>query len=404
MSKPLLALAAAAFGVGTTEFVVMGLLPEMAIDLAVQLPDAGMIITAYAAGVVIGAPLAAIATNGMARRRALLGLALLFVLGNLACAIAPDYAWLIGARVLTAFCHAAFFGIAAIVAGDLAAPNRRGQAVALVFAGLTIANILGVPAGTALGQAMGWRTTFLAVAAIGGFAFAWLWLALPRTLTAVKADLGAELRSAMRPSVILAMTLTVLTSASLFAVFSFIAPILGEVTGLAPGAIAGALVLFGVGMTTGGFVGGHLADRRPQLALPATIAVLISVMAAFALSTANASGTLVLLFAWGMAVFALAPALQMQVIAAADGAPTLASTLNQAAFNLGNAAGAAMGAGGLAAGMHLAELPWVGVGLAILALIVALAPLLPKLARGVSWPVTETVNRRDLFDEGFQRN
>lgn len=399
MNMPLLALAAAAFGVGTTEFVVMGLLPELAHDLAVPLPDAGMIITAYAGGVVLGAPLAAIATNGMARRRALLGLVLLFVVGNLACALAPDYGWLIGARVLTAFCHAAFFGIAAIVAGDLVAPDRRGQAVALVFAGLTVANILGVPAGTALGQAMGWRTTFLAVAAIGVTALGWLWFALPRTLKAARADLAAELRSVVRPGVVLAMSLTVLTSASLFAVFSFIAPILADVTGLAPGAIAGALMLFGMGMTAGGFIGGRLVDRRPQTALPATIAVLILVMAAFAVLSTEVLATLGLLFLWGMAIFALAPALQMRVIAAAEGAPTLASTLNQAAFNLGNAAGAAIGAAALSAGLALEQLPWLGVGIAALAFLVAALPVLSSLARVLVTPLPNTASRRDLFDD-----
>jgi DHA1 family inner membrane transport protein len=323
----------------------------------------------------------------------------LFIAGNLACALAPGYFWLIGARVLTAFCHAAFFGIAATLAADLVPPDRRGRAVALVFAGLTVANILGVPGGTALGNALGWRATFLSVAVIGVAAICLIAALLPRSGAAQRSDLSAEFAAVARPSVLAAMTLTVLTSASLFAVFSFIAPILGEVTGLDSGAIAGALMLFGVGMTLGGLVGGRLADWRPGPALLGSIAVLIVVMSCFALATAVAPVALVMTFAWGVAIFALAPALQMRVMAAAAGAPTLASTLNQAAFNLGNAAGAAIGAASLAYGVDYAELPWVGVAIAVLALVFGGAPLLlSALRRRVEAQPPLLVIRYDLFE------
>ena len=399
MTPALFALAAAAFGVGTTEFVVMGLLPGLADDLGVTLPDAGLIITAYAAGVVVGAPIAAVVTNGMGRKAALLGLIGLFILGNIACALAPGYAWLVGARILTAFCHAAFFGIAALVAADLVPPERRGRAVALVFIGLTVANILGVPGGTVLGNAFGWRSTFVAVVAIGVVAFGLVALLVPRGLPRRRADLGAEFRAVLRPEVLSAMLLTVLTSASLFAVFSFIAPILGEVTRLDGNAIAIALVLFGIGMTAGGLVGGRLADWRLDATLGLASVAVVAAMVAFALLTAWAAPTYALLFVWGAAIFALAPGLQMRVIRAAQGAPTLASTLNQAAFNIGNAAGAALGAGSLAAGISLVHLPWVGVGLAVVAAVLAGAPFVMRRAHDT----VAIVARRDLFDPPFGR-
>jgi DHA1 family inner membrane transport protein len=399
MNWSLFSLAAAAFGVGTTEFVVMGILPDLAADLGVGIPDAGMIITAYAAGVVVGAPITAVLSNGMPRKAALLVLVGLFIAGNLACAVAPGYFWLIGARVLTAFCHAAFFGIAATLAADLVPPDRRGRAVALVFAGLTVANILGVPGGTALGTALGWRATFLAVAVIGAAAICLIATLLPRGPAVKRSNLRAEFAAAARPSVLGAMALTVLTSASLFAVFSFIAPILSEVTLLDSGAIAGALMLFGVGMTLGGLVGGRLADWRPGPALLGSIVVLILVMSGFSLATAVAPLALVMIFAWGVAIFALAPALQMRVMAAAAGAPTLASTLNQAAFNLGNAAGAAIGAASLTHGVGYSELPWVGVAIAVLALAFAGAsPVLAAMRRSAGAPAPLLAVRLDLFE------
>jgi MFS transporter, DHA1 family, inner membrane transport protein len=399
MNWSLFALAAAAFGVGTTEFVVMGILPDLAADLQVGIPEAGMIITAYAAGVVVGAPITAVLSNGMPRKAALLVLIGLFIAGNLACALAPGYFWLIGARVLTAFCHAAFFGIAATLAADLVPPDRRGRAVALVFAGLTVANIFGVPGGTALGTALGWRATFLAVAVIGLAAIGLVATLLPQGPAVKRSNLRAEFAAAARPQVVAAMTLTVLTSASLFAVFSFIAPILSEVTRLDPGAIAGALMLFGVGMTIGGLIGGRLADWRPGPALLGSIVVLIVVMSGFSLATAVAPATLVMIFAWGVAIFALAPALQMRVMAAAAGAPTLASTLNQAAFNLGNAAGAAIGAASLSYGISYAGLPRVGVAIAVFALAFAGAPLvIAAMGRLADGPAPLLVVRHDLFE------
>ena len=218
---PILALALASFGIGTTEFVIMGLLPDVALDLGVSLPDAGLLVTGYALGVTFGAPFLAIATARMDRRRALLLLISIFILGNFLCAIAPDYWLLMAARVVTAFCHGAFFGLGAVVASNLVAPHKRVQAIALMFSGLTLANVLGVPFGTALGQELGWRSTFWAVVAIGVVAASALYVALPRQIAASTGSLWLEAKSLGKKQVLLAMLISVLASASLFSVFTY---------------------------------------------------------------------------------------------------------------------------------------------------------------------------------------
>jgi MFS transporter, DHA1 family, inner membrane transport protein len=375
MPLPLIALAIASFGIGTTEFVVMGLLPGMAADLCVSIPDAGLVVTAYAAGVVIGAPIMAIATNGFPRKASLLGLMGIFIAGNVLCALAPGYAMLIAARVVTAFCHGAFFGIAAVVASEVVAPNRRARAVALVFAGLTVANIIGVPGGTALGQAFGWRATFWAVAAIGLLSIAAIAAWLPAGLKAPRGNLASEFKVLGRPQVLLAMSITVLTSASLFVVFTFIAPFLGTVTGLSDTAVTGALLLFGIGMTAGSFVGGRLADRAVMATIAGVAAALIGVLATLAFIAGSALLTLATMLVWGLVIFSLAPALQIRVVDAASDAPNVASTLNQAAFNLGNAGGAWIGSAALMQGLDYGGLPWVGVLIATVALAAALLSL-----------------------------
>lgn len=371
MMLPLFALAAAAFGIGTTEFVVMGLLPNVAADLGVTVPAAGMIITAYAAGVVVGAPIMAVLTNGRPRKPMLLALMAIFVVGNFFCALAPSYELLIAARIVTAFCHAAFFGIAAIVAADLVPQGKRTQAVALVFAGLTVANILGVPGGTSIGDLFGWRTTFVGVVMIGVVAMAAIAIWLPNDLSSPRGDLKAEFKVLGRPQVLLAMSMTVLTSAGLFSVFTFIAPLLAGEAGLDVPAISLGLLVFGAGMTAGSFLGGKLADRNLMGTITGFIVALIGILALLPLAVQSAASAYVILFIWGLAVFSLAPPLQMRVMQKAADAPNAASTLNQAAFNLGNAGGAWIGATALTRGFDYVQLPYVAVGLIVAALFVA---------------------------------
>lgn len=384
---PLLALAAASFGIGTTEFVIMGLLPDVARDLGVSIPQAGLLVTGYALSVTFGSPFLAIATAGMRRKGALLLLMGVFILGNLACALSTTYGVLMAARVLTALCHGAFFGLGSVVAAALAPPGRKAQAIAMMFAGLTLANVLGVPFGTALGEAMGWRATFFAVALIGVAAAAALALWLPRRMPVPAMRLLAEARSLGSLQVLLAMLISVLASASLFSVFTYIAPILREVTGLSPHAVTVMLLLFGVGLTAGNFLGGRLADWRLMPSMVLILAALVPVLIGFTVASHAAIPAAITLFVWGVLAFALVAPLQLRVVSEAASAPNLASTLNQGAFNFGNAIGAWVGGLALIHGVSYDSLPWIGVGLTLCALALALVAWWTGARRGATRPV-----------------
>lgn len=361
----LLALAAASFGIGTTEFVIMGLLPEMAADLGIGIPRAGLLVSGYALSVTFGSPLVAVALARLDRRRALLVLVGLFILGNALCALAPDYRLLMLARIVTALCHGAFFGLGAVVAADLVPPHRKASAIAIMFTGLTLANVLGVPFGTALGHAYGWRATFWAVVGIGFVAAAALLAWLPRDLARDGGSLLSEMRVLRRTQVVLAMLLSVLASASLFSVFTYVAPLLAATAGAGPSAVTGVLLLFGVGLTLGNGLGGRLGDWRLMpsvigLGLALAVVLLALVPASAALMPATA-----LIGLWGILAFALVAPLQMRVLTAADGARNLASTVNQGAFNLGNAIGAWLGGVAITAGVPYGHLPVIGTVLAL---------------------------------------
>ncbi|WP_028209556.1 MFS transporter [Paraburkholderia mimosarum] len=368
MPLPLLALAVAAFGIGTTEFVIMGLLPDVARDLSVSIPAAGMLVSAYALGVTIGAPIVAIAVANVPRKQALMRLIGIFIVGNLLCALAPNYSILMAARIVTAFCHGAFFGIGSVVAAGLVAPNRRAQAIALMFTGLTLANVLGVPLGTALGQIAGWRTTFWAVTAIGVLAAAALQVCLPAKIEMQKASLMHEFRVLRNPQVLMVLGMSVLASASLFAVFTYITPILEDVTGFSPHEVTFVLLLFGLGLTVGSTLGGKLADWKLMRSLLTFLASIAVVLAVFSLTMHEPIAAMATIFVWGILAFAIVPPLQMLIVNRASDAPNLASTLNQGAFNLGNAGGAWIGGVAISAGAPLTALPWVGVATAFAAL------------------------------------
>ncbi|WP_321934224.1 MULTISPECIES: MFS transporter [unclassified Paraburkholderia] len=372
MPLPLLALAVAAFGIGTTEFVIMGLLPDVARDLSVSIPAAGMLVSAYALGVTIGAPIVAIAIANVPRKQALMRLIGIFIVGNLLCALAPNYSILMAARIVTAFCHGAFFGIGSVVAAGLVAPNRRAQAIALMFTGLTLANVLGVPLGTALGQIAGWRTTFWAVTAIGIVAAAALQVCLPAKIEMQKASLVHEFGVLKNPQVLMVLGMSVLASASLFAVFTYITPILEDVTGFSPHEVTFVLLLFGLGLTVGSTLGGKLADWKLMRSLLTFLAMIAVVLAVFSLTMHDPIAAMATIFVWGILAFAIVPPLQMLIVNRASDAPNLASTLNQGAFNLGNAGGAWIGGVAISAGAPLTALPWVGVVTAFAALALTL--------------------------------
>ncbi|WP_394790738.1 MFS transporter [Rhodoferax sp.] len=368
MNLPLLALAIAAFGIGTTEFVIMGLLPEVAGDLGVSIPSAGMLVSAYALGVAVGGPILAVATARLPRKTTLAWLMALFVLGNIGCALAPNYAWLMVARVLTSFCHAAFFGIGAVVAASVVEPHKRAQAMSLMFAGLTLANVLGVPLGTLLGQQTGWRSTFWVVAAIGVIAT----LAVLRWVPALRQTLSGSVLGEFRvlrvKQVWLALGMSALASASLFTVFTYITPILRDVTGVAPQNVSGVLLLCGVGLTIGNLLGGRLADWKLMPSLMGIFATLALVLATFSFTSAWLWPAVVTLVVWGMVSFSSGPSLQMRVVSQAGDAPGFASTLNIGAFNVGNAAGAWLGGAAIDIGWSLKTLPLVAAAVALSAL------------------------------------
>lgn len=369
MPAALLVLALSSFAIGTTEFVIMGLLPNVAGDLGVSIPAAGWLVSGYALGVAIGAPFMAMATARLPRRAALVVLMGVFILGNVLCAVAGGYGFLMVARVVTALCHGAFFGIGSVVAAGLVAPERRASAVALMFVGLTLANVLGVPAGTALGQMAGWRMTFWAVSLIGVAAFTGLYLVLPRRTGEAVADLRREFGALRGKSVWLALATTTLFSASMFTLFTYVAPILLDVTGISPGGVTWMLLLIGAGLTVGNVIGGRLADLGLVPTLAGTFLAIALTSVVFHWAGTAALPAAVTLFLWGAATFAAVPALQINVVNAGGDAPNLVSTLNIGAFNLGNALGAWVGGVVIGQGLGLANVPVAAGIVAMLALL-----------------------------------
>lgn len=360
MSLPIIALAIAAFGIGTTEFVILGLLTSVADDLNVSIPAAGHLVSSYAIGVVIGGPILAVITARWARRPTLMVLICIFVVGNVLCALAPNYWSLMVARVVTALSHGAFFGIAAVTAASLAAPGKRAQAISLVFAGLTLANVLGVPAGAAIGQAFGWRATFACVVVIGLLAVLAMMRWLPRGLQPSAGGILGEFRVLRQAPVLLALGLSALASVSMFTVVTFIEPMLRELTAVEGWWISAVMGVFGVGLTAGSILGGRLGHH-------AVIPVLVKLMLGIALALAVLAWVIpwlplavLAIFAWAALSFAIVPLLQLLVVDQAGDAPNLASTLNQSAFNLGNAIGAALGGVVISLGWSMQWIPLVG--------------------------------------------
>ncbi|RUU00190.1 MFS transporter [Mesorhizobium sp. USDA-HM6] len=369
MPLALYALTAGAFGIGVTEFVIMGLLLDVSADLGVSISAAGLLISGYALGVVVGAPLLGAISGRLAKKTLLLALMVVFTIGNLACALAPGYWTLMAARVLTAFAHASFFGVGSVVATSLVAPNRKASAIALMFTGLTVANILGVPFGTWLGQAYGWRSTFVAVTLVGVIAFAVIALLVPREEPAAagedESSEGALAVLGRRP-VLLGLLTTVLSWVGVFAAFTYLAPILTRISGFSEAAVSPILLVFGGGLVAGNLLGGRLADRH---LVPTVVATLVALSAVLFVMTAAIHQSIAAIVAVGLlgaAAFATVAPLQMWVLEKAKGAGQgLASSFNIAAFNLGNAIGAWLG------GVVIDH----GPGLGAVTLVAGLVPL-----------------------------
>ncbi len=370
LNWPLLALAAGAFGIGTTEFAPMGLLPVIAKDLQVSIPTAGLLVSGYALGVLAGAPLLTLTTTRLPRKSVLIGLMLLFTIGNALSAIAPTYTLLLAARVVTSLCHGAFFGIGSVVAGKIAGPGKQAQAVAGMFMGLTIANIGGVPLATWAGQALGWRAAFGGIAGLGVLAIVALLLALPKVATSQPIEARKEIGVLRQRPVLLALLTTVLGSAAMFTVFTYIAPILQTVTRVPASTVTVALVVYGIGLTIGNWLGGRFADKALNATLVVVLASLTGLLLLFAYTMRFPVPAVATVFAWGIATFALVPSLQARVMSLASAAPNLVSAINIGAFNLGNAIGAAIGGGVIAAGFGYTWIAVAGAGMALSGLVV----------------------------------
>jgi DHA1 family inner membrane transport protein len=369
----LLALAVGAFGIGTTEFSPMGLLPVIAEGVHVSIPSAGLLISAYALGVMIGAPIMTLLLARLRAKHALVVLLSIFVVGNLLSAMAPGYWTLLASRLVTSLNHGAFFGIGSVVAANLVTPDKRASAVATMFMGLTIANIGGVPAATWIGQQIGWRMAFAGTAGLGLLAMAALVLALPRGEMGAMPDIRKELRVLARPVVLMALATTVMGSAAMFTVYTYIAPILTTLTGASGTFVTLALVLIGVGFTLGNGIGGKLADWSLDGATKIFLASLAVIMLALPLLFTSHWGALIGVVLWGAAAFAIVPPVQIRVMHAAAEAPGLASSVNVGAFNLGNAAGAAIGSAVISAGMGYAAVPVAGAVMAAAGLLLVFA-------------------------------
>ena len=376
----LIALALGGFGIGLTEFVIMGLLPEVAADFQVSEAMAGWLISGYALAVVVGALLLTAAVTRFERKPVLAVLMVLFIAGNLVSAVAPDYLLMMIGRIIAALAHGAFFGIGAVVAASMVAPSKKAGAIAIMFTGLTAANVLGVPFGTMLGQAAGWRSTFWAITGIGVLALVGILSLVPKAESGQAGDgsasgsasggLRGELRAFRSGQVWLSILVTILGYGGMFGAFTYIAFTLTEVTGFSASTVPWLLILFGVGLFIGNTVGGKAADRNVDRTLLVALAVLVVVLVVFALTAASQPMTIASMVLLGGFGFATVPGLQMRVMNYATAAPTLASGANIGAFNVGNALGAWTGGVTITAGLGYTSPVWAGAGITLLGLSV----------------------------------
>ncbi|NRP71273.1 Inner membrane transport protein YdhP [Ensifer psoraleae] len=377
MPIALFALTIAAYAIGTTEFVIVGLLPTVASDLHISLPLAGLIVSVYALGVTFGAPVLTALTGRIERKPLLLGLMALFIVGNAAAALSPSYELLLAARVLSAFAHGVFFSVGSTIAADLVPEDRRASAIAMMFMGLTVAIVTGVPLGTYIGQTFGWRATFWAVTALGAIAFIGIAALLPNTLSkAAAARLVDQVRVLGSGRLLIVFAMTALGYGGTFVAFTFLAPILQEITGFSEGSVSLILVLYGIAIAIGNVIGGKIANRDPVKALIGLFVAQAAVLVLFTFTAPSPVLTLVTLAALGFLSFANVPGLQLYVVQLAKqyrpGAVDVASALNIAAFNLGIAVGAWLGGLVVSSPLGLASTPFVGAILVVAALILTL--------------------------------
>lgn len=363
----LLCLTLGAFAIGMTEFVIMGLLPNVADDLQVTIPQAGQLITSYALGVAVGAPVLTMLTLRIPQKKLLVLLMCIFIIGNALSVVAPTYNLLIAARMMTAFAHGTFLGVGSLIAANLVRPDKRAGAVSMMLAGLTVANIIGVPFGTFIGQELGWRASFGAITILGIVSL----IGIARFIPVIRQDqppsLAREIRSVLNPQVLLVLLTGAFGCASLFAVFTYIAPMLLSISGFAEHSVTWILVLFGFGVTIGNMIGGKLADWKLMPTLMANFAVLALVLALLTVTLSNPLLAVVTIFGWGVAAFGIMPGIQIRIMNLAHEAPLLAATSSHSVLNMGNAAGAYLG-GLVITYSGLSSVPWLASFLAVLGL------------------------------------
>jgi len=372
---PLIALFLAAFAFGTTEFVIAGVLPEVAQGLGVSIPTAGYLVSGYACGIAIGGPLLALATGKVSRKTLLIGLTIAFTLGQAACALAPDFTSMLFLRVAIAVAHGAYFGVAMVVAVSLVREDQRGRAVAVILSGLTVSNVIGVPAGTAIGSLWGWRATFWVMGALGIIAIIAMLALLPRTAGAANrpAGLAREVRVLGRQQVWTSLILMLMLMIGQFGLFTYITPTLLEVTGLDESVIPWVLLLNGVGATIGVFVGGKLADWKLMPSLIAMLALQAVTLGVIHLVSPYPAPMIVAIIIWGGLNFAIGAPIQTRILAWTADASNLASSLIPSGFNVGIALAASLGAAMLNAGYGYRSLPLAGALAMLVAVVVAVA-------------------------------
>jgi DHA1 family inner membrane transport protein len=374
----LAALAIGTFAIGMTEFVITGLLPDIAANLHVSIPRAGLLVSGYALSVVIGGPIVTGLVARRGRKAVLIALLAFFVAGNAISAVAAGYGVMLGGRIVAALCHGAFIGFATIVAGDLVAPERRSSAIAAMLSGLTLANVAGVPLGTLLGQQLGWRATFGTMAFLGLLAAVATAAFVPASSVRAGLPVRAQLAVFRHARVWLALALTALAFGAVYAPFTYVAPLMTEVAGFSTGALPWLLALFGLGLVLGNVIGARAADRRLLTTIVTASVAMLVVLIALAWTAHFRWPAAITLFVLGVVAYATVPGLTTRVVTSADGDAQnlLASSAAVSAFNLGNAAGAYLGGVAIEAGRGYASTPLVGAGMEAGALLVAAASVL----------------------------
>jgi MFS transporter, DHA1 family, inner membrane transport protein len=393
MSLPLIALFIAAFAFGTTEFVIAGILPQVADGLDVSIPTAGYLVSGYAIGIAIGGPLLTVATARVSRHTLLIGLALAFTAGQVACALAPDFAAMLLVRIAVAVAHGTYFGVAMVVATRLVREEKRGMAVAFVLAGLTVSNILGVPAGAAIGNAFGWRATFWAMFALGIVAIVAMIALLPRASGPVPAPAGLrrEVGVLGRQQIWTSLILMLMLMIGQFVPYTYIAPFLQEVSGLSPAMIPWVLLLNGAGCTFGVFIGGRLAGWKLMPSLIALLVIQSVVLVSMYVASPYPLPMVAVIFLWGLVNFSIGTLIQTRILGWSADAPNLASSLIPSGFNVGIALAASIGAVLLNAGFGYRSLPVLGIVAMAVATAVALASHSRERRSGARPPIAAAV-------------